>query len=286
MRTLTNVTVADNYTDAASLTEVIESAGGYFNVTGADVFMEVQYGIAGLTQWTDEVHIPIGGGILIRGTTGVRFRNFIAGTAAVVSAALAERNEPAIQIAATGQSAVSTVSLGPTPVTNLPASPQDLQQVLLVDNVATPTYAWLLQWDAALNLWIFVGGSPGFGEVDTNESTASTVYTALATAGPSFTLPRSGTYIVEVGFRPGDQTAAGNAFMSYDIGGTAASDNDAAKTGNTGAGNVSLGYSVMQAKKKTGLVAGNVLTAKYRCSSAISRDFAFRWIRVTPVTLS
>lgn len=110
MRKLTNVTCGDQYTDAATLADVIDSSGGYFNVSGNDVWMEVQYGIQGQTNFTDEVHIPIGGGVLVKGTTGVRFRNFVAGSPAVVTAALSEKTEPPIQIAATGQSSTGSTT--------------------------------------------------------------------------------------------------------------------------------------------------------------------------------
>ena len=111
MKKLVNVSCGDSYTDAASILGVIDSAGGYFNISGADVFMRLLWGPSGQQKTTDEVHVPVGGGVLAAKTAGVQFRNFAAGSVATVSAALAEKTEPPIQIAATGVSAPSAVNV-------------------------------------------------------------------------------------------------------------------------------------------------------------------------------
>jgi len=128
MRKLDNVICGDGYTTAATISDVIGSSGGYFSIVNNDVYMELQYGQQGQTNFTDEIHIPAGGGVLVPGTTGVRFRNYIAGRNATVSAALAEKSEPAIQINATGVASTSGII---TPATSLPLSPTDGQQAIL-----------------------------------------------------------------------------------------------------------------------------------------------------------
>lgn len=112
MQTLDQVVVADDFNlqpnapGAATLQDVIDSAGGYFNITNAAVYVRLQFGRRGQGVWTKETRVPIGGGILAKGTSGIAFRNAVAGQAATVDAALAELSEPAVQIAATGQSAL------------------------------------------------------------------------------------------------------------------------------------------------------------------------------------
>jgi hypothetical protein len=111
VQTLDSVTTGNNYTAAASIQDVFNSNGGYFVVDANDVFMQLQYGGQGQTYWTREVHVPVGNGILQPGTTGIQFRNYVAGSNAVVSAALSEEAEPAIVLTAGGQA-----STGPAPV--------------------------------------------------------------------------------------------------------------------------------------------------------------------------
>lgn len=171
---------------------------------------------------------------------------------------------------------------GSTLVTSLPGSPTDGQEIVLVDSLTAPTYSWHLRYVAAKasNKWIFVGGAPGFGQVDTDESTTSTTYAALATAGPSFTLPVPGDYIVEVGCSA-KHSAAAEIFMSYDIGATGAVDADAYREQDTNSTIYSTGS---YARKKTGLAAV-ALVAKYRGGAAGTANFRSRWMRVTPIAI-
>lgn len=98
MQTFDGVQTSNDYTQPATLSEVWNSAGGYFVITVADVFMQLEYGEIGTQQWTNEVHVPVGNGILNQGTIGVRFRSYTSGTPATVTAALAGETEPAIVI--------------------------------------------------------------------------------------------------------------------------------------------------------------------------------------------
>lgn len=91
-------TCGNDYTSAATLSEVWRSNGGSFVVTVNDVFMELQYGNLGQTYWTDEVHVPVGNGILSPGTVGVRFRNWTSGKNATITAVLASEVEPSFAI--------------------------------------------------------------------------------------------------------------------------------------------------------------------------------------------
>jgi hypothetical protein len=193
VRILTNVTVGDQYTDAATIQNVIASNGGYFLVANNDVFMELQYNIQGQLHWTQEIHVPTGSGQIYPGTTGIRFRNFVAGSAAILSAALSEQQEPAISIGASGVANTGGSGLSiPAPVLVLPAAPADLSLAILTDNLGTPTYNWLFQWVNAASKWMFIGGSPKVVQVNTGQSDSSG--NPIDITGCNFTLPRSGVY--------------------------------------------------------------------------------------------
>lgn len=113
---LDNVPVGNGYTRAATIENVQQSAGGYFSVTGADVYIELQWAgqqSQGQNQWTREVRAGPGNGTLYRGTTGVRFRNAVAGNVATVSASLSERAEPVLALTASG----SVADIAGTPYT-------------------------------------------------------------------------------------------------------------------------------------------------------------------------
>ena len=102
MRVLDGITCTDGYAEAATIAYVYDSGGGYFAVSSHDTYAQLQYGKHGFEQWTPEVHVPVGSGILNPGTIGIRFRNYVAGSAAVVSAALSLPTEPTFAIGAGG----------------------------------------------------------------------------------------------------------------------------------------------------------------------------------------
>jgi len=99
---LDSVTCGDDYTAAATLSGVFASNGGYFNVSGADVYMRLEYGSFGDLSVTREVHVPPGNGLLYPGTSGVAFRNYTPGNFATVSAGISEHVEPAFALSASG----------------------------------------------------------------------------------------------------------------------------------------------------------------------------------------
>lgn len=163
-------------------------------------------------------------------------------------------------------------------VTALPGSPVEGQEIFLVDSLTAPTRLWHLKYFGALagtSKWWVISATPLFAEVLTSENTTSTTYTALATAGPSIALPLAGDYDVEVSARLGTG-AQRDGLMSYDIGATAAVDNDAAFDLN--------GRSAVSAvRRKTGLTAVT-LTAKYRTSdSGFAVTASHRRMKVTPI---
>lgn len=143
---------------------------------------------------------------------------------------------------------------------------------------STAGVVWHLKYDATSTKWRFVGGAPLFKTVDTSESTASSTYAALATAGPAIAIPFAGDYIVEIGH--GGVNAGSQTIMSYDVGATAAVDADFVISPG-GGGNITH---VSRSRTKT-LAAGITLTSKYRVTSGTG-SFRERWMKVTPVKVS
>lgn len=169
-------------------------------------------------------------------------------------------------------------------VTTLPSSPSEGDQVIY--DTDTAGVRWHLVYDTSDGTtypWLCIGGSPLFAEVATQETTTSATFTNLATTGPTVTPPLGGDYVVELGCRSHVDTNAGFAGMSYSIGVTAASDNDAA-FGNEPAGSNTSPRNMMRRRVKAGLSAAGALTAKYRVNNAANTaTFESRWISITPV---
>ena len=174
--------------------------------------------------------------------------------------------------------------------TALPGSPSDGDLFILTDSTSAPTYQWLLRYVAAKasNKWVCIGGVPLEAEVATAETTTSTTYTALTTAGPNVVVPVAGDYFVEQGFTLIKNQASSEGWMSYDIGGTGAVDADGvfAQARYTGTSNENVGNSVMRRKKKAALTAVT-LTSKYRqeANAGSAASFQNRWMSLMPIAI-
>lgn len=110
---LNSVTVADAYTDAATIQDVWNSRGGWLNISGEAVYTQLQYGPRGNSaygspSWTQEMVLGAGAfAIIPDNATGVRFRNYTAGSVATVSASIAQGDEPALAVSSLGAVTVS-----------------------------------------------------------------------------------------------------------------------------------------------------------------------------------
>lgn len=113
MLKIDSVNCANDYTAAATVGPVWLSAGGYFALAGQDAWYQLGWKPKGTTDisWTEEVHVPVGNGIIYPGTIAVRFRNYVAGQTAVVSAAISSRDEPVVTIAAGGVATPSSTAM-------------------------------------------------------------------------------------------------------------------------------------------------------------------------------
>jgi hypothetical protein len=166
----------------------------------------------------------------------------------------------------------------------LPSNPVDGQECYYLAD-ATNGIVWHLKYRAASTSaykWEYVGGSHLRSDIDTDESTASTTYAALATAGPSITVPLAGDYEIEFGFNGWNSVASLVNNMSFDVGATAASDNDRLMYQGQVTG-VAGSASVSRHRTKTGLAAATALVAKYRVSGSGTANFRNRWMRCHPI---
>lgn len=170
-----------------------------------------------------------------------------------------------------------------TVVSSLPGSPIDGQVAQYQSaSMATDGIVWRFRYNsssASSYKWEFIGGAAWVKEVATQESTSSTSFAALSTAGPSVTAPLAGDYIIRHGtwINP-SSTETGQ--MSFDIGGTGASGNDNVAVYGPGGG-----ISVARENQAT-LAASDAIVAKYKSVGGSSVTFAARWLSLIPVRVS
>lgn len=166
--------------------------------------------------------------------------------------------------------------------TALPTSPADQQSFYYIAD-ATNGIVWHLRYRSASSSsykWEYVGGPPLTAEITGEQTTTSTSYTDLATAGPSVTLPLGGDYIVTIAARMNNVTANQSAIMSYAIGASTALDADSITQLMNGSANGPLPYNFRE-RRKTGLSAVT-LTMKYR-STTSTAGFQDRFIKALPI---
>lgn len=271
MYILDNVTVADQFPGdfaaqalgpLAIMGPAIKSNGGYFQIANNPVYAQLAYSPQpagygfGQVTWTKAFPFPVGPGILAPGTVGIRFKNYTPGSAAVVSGALSEHSEPQIEVTSSG----STSGAGSTAqiVTGFPGSPTNGQQIIFTDSVSAPTYSWLLQYDSLALVWRFIGGSKLEGTT-------------------TITIPRDGSYYVEIGAESEGYGAAQNVILGLTAGGITLT----AMAGGAGGGTEGIDASCYDAGRMTGLTTSQVLTPTSTGSVAPLRQY----IRAQPVNL-
>lgn len=181
---------------------------------------------------------------------------------------------------------VERAARGVPVLTALPADPFDGDTIDYVAN-ATKGVVWRLRYRAAATgsyKWEVVGGSALVEEVAAGETTTSTTFAALTTAGPSITVPLAGDYDVEVGSRQYATSNSRNLYHSFDVGGTGAVDGDGTTfyTGTSYDGLATVAPNQTRLRRKTGLAASTALVSKYRTTGGTA-EFDSRWMRVRPV---
>lgn len=124
-------------------------------------------------------------------------------------------------------------------------------------------------------------GRSATATVATSQTTTSTSYTDLATAGPAVTVTTGTKALVSIGVQMGTGTTGGAIAMGFGITGSttvAAADSFATAIDTCGANFINPGALTMIV---TGLTAGsNTFTGKYKTQGATTGTFRFRWITV------
>lgn len=176
-----------------------------------------------------------------------------------------------------------------TRVTQIPACAAGNDGQLIIFQTAPMAdqgVTWRLRCRAAApstRRWEFVGGPPMIAEVEADETiaAATTTYADTATIGPSLTAPAAGDYAVTIGFRGYPWAVNQTLSMSYQIGATPASDDDATVVD----AQASMGNTATRTRKKT-IGEGQTLTAKYKHSNtAADGNFAMRFMEIVPIAL-
>ena len=132
--------------------------------------------------------------------------------------------------------------------------------------------------------WEYVGGTATGQQITNTETTSSGTFAAMATAGPSVTVPLAGDYEVTQGAAMGNSGSTSGTVMSFDIGGTGAADSNGVVggyapfyTSDILAGNFT------RTQPLTGLAASTALVSKYRCNNGGAFKAYFRFLYVRPI---
>jgi hypothetical protein len=222
----------------------------------------------------------------VRNVSGVQFRSAVAGQSALVIAILTSPLDPQLAagtpftqtLSAAGQASqvgvITKIALGSFP----PAAPQDGQVVLVPWDT---THEYLFAFNSTTGYWDCIGGVALTAEVVARESTTSTTYAALATAGPSILLPRFGDYEITLGAEIDAASGRSVGAMSFDVGGVAALDADRAAGPTV---DFQENSTPAHRRMKTGIAANTNIVSKYKNSLAATTVFyANRWISIMPL---
>jgi len=174
--------------------------------------------------------------------------------------------------------------------TTLPGSPVDGQEAILVDSTTSPSYQWRFRYNSSNSTaykWEFVGGAAALNEVTASEVRlgGGTTYADITTAGPQLTAPRAGVYDVAIGAAMYNDAGGGPAYMSYQIGATAAVDADALYALQPNGVTVAGQWNLSRVRRKT-LASGDALVAKYKVATTGNGAYANRWMTLIPVRVS
>lgn len=130
--------------------------------------------------------------------------------------------------------------------------------------------------------WHAIGPVDLFGYVGTNEGTAATTYTNLATVGPSIDVPLDGIYTVEVGCRTIQASGSWVTYMAPNGAGLTAADSLAANTSTDTATDQNWTN-----KRNVGVaLTRGTITAKYKRFGSGTGTFIQREMTLTPIRVA
>jgi hypothetical protein len=183
-----------------------------------------------------------------------------------------------------GASALAKVAYG----TNLPGSPGDGQEAILVDDITNPTYQWRFRYNAgsiSAYKWEFIGGSVASLAVEANTGiNITTLYPTFTDLGnvPGFVAPRAGEYNVLFSANCTNNAAGGSAMIAIKVGSAAVVE-------------LSVTYIYLNANwyaalaknvRLTGIAAGDAIRIVYTAYQAGTAGFDRRVMHVQPIRVS
>lgn len=164
--------------------------------------------------------------------------------------------------------------------TSLPGSPVDGEEYSYLADDANGVI-WRFKYrsaSASSFKWEFIGGPPKLIEVTTSETTNSSSYADLATVGPDYTTPLAGDWLITISATASQSTGNNPRWMSFAVGGTAASDDDC--TSGFRSERVAMPD---RTSLKTSVAASTLIRCKYKTAGADVGTFSFRRLMVRPV---
>lgn len=173
-------------------------------------------------------------------------------------------------------------------VDTLPGSPRDGQIIYYQDaTLAAIGRVWVFRYNAASGSsykWEFIGGAPLTAASATQESLSSNTYQAGTTSALSITMPGlAGDYIVHLDARmspPED----GEAWTSYTVGATAASDTWGVNVSGFVSGAVDGIVAGGSTTYSHTIAAGATIAARYRRgASGVGYNTNWRALTITPI---
>ena len=170
--------------------------------------------------------------------------------------------------------------------TSLPTSPLDSQEINYLADAANGII-WRLRYRAAsasAYKWEYVGGAEITAEVLAAETTTSTVYVDLATAGPAIVAPLAGDYDIrgDCSISWGVSDTFGTCAVKVGSAGTTDNDRVALTTGVIGA-SVGAGSQGGATIRRTVSAAATTIKLQYKNGNANQVTYQYRRLGIRPV---
>lgn len=170
-------------------------------------------------------------------------------------------------------------------ITQLPKNPRDGQRLLYQAQAGPPIRQWIMEYSDQAKVWFWVGGSPIYAEVETDQQVAAgtAIFVDLATVGPSLTVPFAGSYEVEWGYNGYNATGAANITLQANVHVNGTNQGTYFVQSNTNAGSAA---STMRKKAPLTLAANDVVKLMYLRHTVVTQNYRARWLFLRPLTLN
>jgi hypothetical protein len=164
----------------------------------------------------------------------------------------------------------------------LPTNPSDGDEVFWqYDAAFNPAIAWHMRWNAAISRWEYLGGVPIIYRTPADLSNSGQFYPAFASVGPTWALPKSGTWQIRWGGFVG--IAGGGAgtmvaMLGVLLGGAVAVQNALVQ------GVAGTAVETERSQQITG-TKGQVLTVALSSFNPCISSSSNRWLEITPIII-